>query len=222
MGDNQEVVQLLEPVDCIARSAFWWTHSFAEKSVGTSFVNHGEALMLARLACYLVSQGNSPSSITIIAAYGGQVREIQRLLADEQGRFEHQLPELSEPIEVCTIDEKQGGENDFVLVSLVRTGKLRGFLARRQGKQRRCVAQSRARKGLYFAADHRTFRQDPSWAFLLQKLEESGCLGEALPLMCARHPEVQNRCCRNDPAFAWHVFTVKDRCCKSESSFEAG
>ncbi|KAK3277366.1 hypothetical protein CYMTET_14615 [Cymbomonas tetramitiformis] len=183
LQDNAEVTARLQPPDCLQKAVFWWTHRHPQENLGSTYVNRMEARMAAALALYLLAQGISASQITVLAAYSGQVRELRRHLR-RRPDFEE-----DEEIAVRTIDEFQGNENDFVVVSLVRTGALRGFLAGAQGKQRRCVAQSRARRGLYFVADPRSFAPCPEWSFLVQSLAKRSALEDGLPLICPRHPD---------------------------------
>ena len=87
----------------------------------------------------------------------------------------------------------QGLENDVVIVSLVRsnaTNKL-GFLKDDGGKRRMCVAQSRARCGLYFIGNADCFSTAPHWKQLLDMLRERGQLGNGFPQRCVRHPGVR-------------------------------
>jgi len=181
LTDNVPVVEKLDPLDCIQRSVYWWTHTHEQQHEGTSFSNREEAGMVAQLVRFLLVQGVDAARVTVLASYIAQVRLLRQLLRD--------LPDfVGGEVVVQTIDKYQGSENDFVIVSLVRTGELRGFLGNASGKQRRCVAQSRARRGLYFVGDHRCFAESRQWAFLIDRLQKDDSLGTGLPLICPRHP----------------------------------
>ncbi|CAK8999471.1 NFX1-type zinc finger-containing protein 1 [Durusdinium trenchii] len=96
--------------------------------------------------------------------------------------------------EVSTIDRYQGAENEIVIVSLVRSNaeKKLGFLGTEDGRNRMCVAQSRARCGLYFIGNVECLRSANHWRELLDMLQERGCVGDQFPQRCPRHPHIQN------------------------------
>jgi len=89
-------------------------------------------------------------------------------------------------IKVHTIDMYQGDENDFVIVSLVRSNPRNaiGFL---KLLNRRCVAQSRARCGLYFVGDSVTLSCNADWVCLIEGMRKSDCLGTSICLKCPVH-----------------------------------
>eukprot|EP00931_Biecheleriopsis_adriatica_P091095 TRINITY_DN64996_c0_g1_i1.p1 TRINITY_DN64996_c0_g1~~TRINITY_DN64996_c0_g1_i1.p1 ORF type:complete len:651 (-),score=96.34 TRINITY_DN64996_c0_g1_i1:22-1782(-) len=94
-----------------------------------------------------------------------------------------------EMVEVHTIDRYQGDENDIVIISLVRSNaqnKL-GFLGTDDGRNRMCVAQSRARKGLYFIANKECLSSAPHWNTLIKLLNDRNCIGDSFPQRCPRH-----------------------------------
>uniref|UniRef100_A0A7M6DR67 Poly [ADP-ribose] polymerase n=2 Tax=Clytia hemisphaerica TaxID=252671 RepID=A0A7M6DR67_9CNID len=97
-------------------------------------------------------------------------------------------PDEPNVIKIHTVDMYQGDENDFVIVSLVRSNRERniGFLSERN---RRCVAQSRARCGVYFIGNSSMFKEHKTWRPLISKLESDGCLGDKIGLVCKDHPE---------------------------------
>ena len=80
----------------------------------------------------------------------------------------------------------QGDENDIVIVSLVRSnksGKI-GFLSQ---LNRRCVAQSRARCGMYFIGNSDTLTSNAHWRSLILNMNEQLCYGDEITLQCSRH-----------------------------------
>ena len=91
------------------------------------------------------------------------------------------------PQQVHTVDLFQGDENDFVIVSLVRSNPkgVSGFVG---VLNRRCVAQSRSRCGLYFIGNLRTIGRRETWTPLLDKLAAADCIGDQLPIHCPLHP----------------------------------
>ena len=138
LTSNRRVVQMNKIPTCMLKAVFFWDHNSAEEYSQTnmrSYTNAEEAHRAVRLARFLVAQGYDKATITILAAYQGQVFLIRNQLTFElQG------------MTVLTIDNYQGDENDIVIVSLVRCNKNNnvGFLSE---LNRRCVAQSRARRG---------------------------------------------------------------------------
>ena len=96
--------------------------------------------------------------------------------------------------EVSTIDRYQGAENQIVIVSLVRSNqeKKLGFLGTDDGRNRMCVAQSRAKRGLYFIGNVECLQSAVHWKQLLGMLDERGCVGDKFPQICPRHPDLQN------------------------------
>lgn len=98
--------------------------------------------------------------------------------------------DVKNTVSIHTVDLYQGDENDFVIISLVRSnesGKI-GFVG---DLNRRCVAQSRSRCGLYFIGNKTCLTTKPSsvWCGLLKKLEDKGCVGTRFPIQCPTHPQ---------------------------------
>ena len=98
--------------------------------------------------------------------------EVGRIYQKQPGKITVELePYHLQPDEmpvVSTIDRYQGAENQIVITSLVRSNaeKKLGFLGTDDGKNRMCVAQSRAKCGLYFVAG----LDDDFKAFLSEKI----------------------------------------------------
>lgn len=106
---------------------------------GNSKKNSHEAKFLAQLARYLILNGYKSEQITILAAYLGQMFEIQK---------EKRKIDLLQNVRISVLDNYQGEESDIILLSLVRNNEENkiGFLSI---ENRVCVALSRARNGLY-------------------------------------------------------------------------
>ncbi|ETN38526.1 uncharacterized protein HMPREF1541_06561 [Cyphellophora europaea CBS 101466] len=103
--------------------------------------NLGEAEYAVALFQYMRLLGYPAHKITILAAYAGQRALIRDVLAHRcKGNRLFGLPKA-----VSTIDRFQGEENDYVILSLVRTKSV-GYL---RDVRRVTVALSRARLGLY-------------------------------------------------------------------------
>nr|CAI5843199.1 unnamed protein product [Callosobruchus analis] len=94
--------------------------------------------------------GYPASKITILTTYNGQ----KHLIRDVINTRCANNPLIGKPHKVTTVDKYQGQQNDYILLSLVRTravGHLRDV-------RRLVVAMSRARLGLYIFARVALFR----------------------------------------------------------------
>src|SRR6218665_1418341 len=184
--------------NCVGSSMFFWNHSDPETS-GRSYTNEKEADRAIRLAIFLIHQGYKPEQITILSPYLGQVRLLRRKMKKEEeaqpdlfpkpqgASCDKDKPTENKSVRVLTVDMYQGDENDFVIVSLVRSnekGKL-GFVG---VLNRRCVAQSRSRCGLYFIGSKATLTKSQTWYYVLKNLAAGNHIDDALPLHCAQHP----------------------------------
>ncbi|PAA47594.1 hypothetical protein BOX15_Mlig026662g3 [Macrostomum lignano] len=198
LRDNLAVVSKHEQILCLEKSMYFWTHSCPEIS-DRSYTNDEEAQRAVQLACFLATVGGvEPAKITIIAMYRGQTALIRRYLKKRMmllgilppagpSAASAAGPEL--PISVHTVDLYQGDENDVIIVSLVRSnrGSRLGFL---KDLSRRCVAQSRARRGMYILGNADCLagcQEHQLWRRLIQSMTEVGCLGPRLALVCPRH-----------------------------------
>jgi hypothetical protein len=84
LKDNLAKVERHRPAEAICKSMQFWNHDETEQggqNYGTrGYANREEARRAVSLAKYLVATGITPSSITILAAYQGQVTKIRRML----------------------------------------------------------------------------------------------------------------------------------------------
>jgi intron-binding protein aquarius len=117
------------------------------------YQNLGEAEYAVALFQYMVLIGHRPETITILTTYNGQKALIMDILARRCGEG---TPLAGiRPGCVSTVDKYQGQQNDFILLSLVRTdhvGHIRDI-------RRLVVAVSRSRLGLYVFCRQRLFNQ---------------------------------------------------------------
>merc|ERR1712032_685843 len=90
---------------------------------------------------YLRLLGYPAAKITIISTYNGQ----KALLRDVVRQRCSWNPLFGEPAKITTVDKFQGQQNDYIIVSLVRTKNL-GHI---RDVRRLVVTMSRARLGLY-------------------------------------------------------------------------
>ena len=175
-----------EAVKGVSSSVFFIGHSSEEHRDEElkSMSNEHEASYLIALCNYLVLQGYSPSQITILTPYTGQVFLIRRLLRDR--------PALKD-IRLCPVDNYQGEENDIILLSVVRSYSGHdikpsiGFVG---DENRICVALSRAKMALYVVGNFKHLsRNSDLWSRVVQKANEMRVIGDSLRLTCQNHPE---------------------------------
>jgi len=105
------------------------------------FQNLGEAEYVVAVYMYMRLLGYPADKISILTTYNGQKFLIRDVLRHRCG--EHTVFGL--PSKVTTVDKFQGRQNDYILLSLVRTRNI-GHL---RDVRRLVVAMSRARLGLY-------------------------------------------------------------------------
>ncbi|XP_020850487.1 RNA helicase aquarius [Phascolarctos cinereus] len=108
------------------------------------YQNLGEAEYVVALFMYMCLLGYPADKISILTTYNGQKHLIRDIINQRCGSN----PLIGRPNKVTTVDRFQGQQNDYILLSLVRTravGHLRDV-------RRLVVAMSRARLGLYIFA----------------------------------------------------------------------
>ena len=155
-----------------------------------SHSNIHEAKFIGALCQYLLQQGYSPSEITVLTPYSGQLFHLKKFVPAKEG------------LRVCVVDNFQGEENEIILLSLVRSQeittdekrdlrKLIGFLAI---DNRICVSLSRAKKGFFCIGNFTLMRAaNDLWSQILDEIENMGCVGQYLPLACQNHPKTITR-----------------------------
>lgn len=129
------------------------------------YQNRGEAEFLVAVYRYMTLTGYMGDKITILTTYNGQKQLLRDLIEHECAKDEY----LPKPSKITTVDKFQGQQNDYILLSLVRTksvGHLRDI-------RRLVVAMSRARLGLYIFARVNLFRTSveiqPAMNLLLER-----------------------------------------------------
>jgi len=108
------------------------------------YQNLGEAEYCVALFMYMRLLGYPADSITILTTYNGQKHLIRDVINKRCGENSF----MGRPLKVTTVDRYQGQQNDYIILSLVRT-KTVGHL---RDVRRLIVAMSRARLGLYIFA----------------------------------------------------------------------
>ena len=144
-----------------------------------SHVNKHEAAYIVELCHYLLKQDYSPSEITILTMYSGQLLELRKRMKREH----------FEGVRVAAVDDFQGEENEIILLSLVRSNSDHkiGFLSI---ENRVCVSLSRAKKGLFVIGNLSMLqeKQEGVWPRIIRYLQKERCVGYGLPLYCPNHP----------------------------------
>ncbi|XP_020686665.1 RNA helicase aquarius [Dendrobium catenatum] len=141
------------------------------------YQNEGEAEYLVSVYMYMRLLGYPASKISILTTYNGQkllIRDVIRRRCNSCG--------IGPPSKVATVDKFQGQQNDFILLSLVRTR----FVGHLRDVRRLVVAMSRARLGLYVFCRRALFEQcyelQPTVQLLLQRPDHLALnLDEATP-----------------------------------------
>ncbi|OQR91986.1 intron-binding protein aquarius-like isoform X1 [Achlya hypogyna] len=123
-----------------ANAGFRYTQQFVDvaSATATDGVNRLEALWIVQLYQYMRHVGYSAADITVLATTTAQAALLRTMLAPHEATF-------GRPAAVLTVDESQGTQNQFVLLSLVETAHV-GTL---HDVRRAIVAVSRATLGLY-------------------------------------------------------------------------
>ena len=127
-----------------------------------------EAEYIIAVYMYMRIIGYPADKITILSTYNGQVALLQ-----DVARFRcSSIPGVGMPPKISTVDKYQGQQNDYILLSLVRT-KTVGHL---RDVRRLIVALSRARLGLYVFCRQALFRSVACLAPSLLSIVSSNCI----------------------------------------------
>ena len=149
------------------------------------YQNLAEAEYVVAVYMYMRLIGYDASRISILTTYNGQ----KSLIRDVCNARCANNPLIGLPHKIATVDKYQGQQNDFILLSLVRTynvGHLRDV-------RRLVVAMSRARLGLYVFARVSLFKNcfelQPAFNILMRRpLQLHLCPNEVVP--CKRMASV--------------------------------
>ncbi|KAG8363690.1 hypothetical protein BUALT_Bualt19G0048600 [Buddleja alternifolia] len=129
------------------------------------YQNEGEAEYIVSVYMYMRLLGYPANKISILTTYNGQ----KLLIRDVINRRCVPYDFIGPPHKVTTVDKFQGQQNDFILLSLVRTR----FVGHLRDVRRLVVAMSRARLGLYVFCRRSLFEQcyelQPTFQLLLQR-----------------------------------------------------
>ncbi|KAG5008532.1 hypothetical protein JHK85_027074 [Glycine max] len=129
------------------------------------YQNEGEAEYVVSVYIYMRLLGYPANKISILTTYNGQ----KLLIRDVVNRRCVPYDFIGPPSKVTTVDKFQGQQNDFILLSIVRTR----FVGHLRDVRRLVVAMSRARLGLYVFCRRSLFEQcyelQPTFQLLLER-----------------------------------------------------
>ena len=158
------------------------------------YQNLGEAEYVVALFQYMVLIGYPPEKISILTTYNGQRELIQDIVSQRCGR-DTPLAGVR-PKAISTVDQYQGQQNDYILLSLVRT-KTVGHL---RDVRRLVVALSRARLGLYVFCREGVFGRCHELKNAMWQFEENGkgnklslIMGETFPSERKTADEIEDK-----------------------------
>ncbi|OXV09032.1 hypothetical protein Egran_03204 [Elaphomyces granulatus] len=149
-----------EPEFKLANAGFRYDYQFidvpdyqgvGEREPSPHFIqNLGEAEYAVAIYQYMRLLGYQASKISILTTYAGQ----KALIRDVLNHRCSENPLFGMPRIVTTVDQYQGEQNDYIILSLVRTRTV-GYL---RDVRRLTVALSRARLGLYILGRREVFQ----------------------------------------------------------------
>ena len=184
---NHESVEKYPDIRGISKNLFFFRHTEPESENPNllSYQNEFEAKYIAGLCAHLLILGYSPSQITILTPYVGQLLMLRNKMPKSE----------FEGVRVTAIDNFQGEENDIILFSMVRStnpNSSRTTIGFVKEDNRVCVSLSRAKHGFYAIGNFELIRhQSQLWESIISDVESRGCYGDALPLYCCNHPETK-------------------------------
>ena len=111
-----------------------------EINSNNSYYNLAEAEYSIGIFMYMCLVGYKPENISILCTYKGQ-KELIKEIYSKKCTWNKLFTGIKK---ICTVDKYQGQQNDYIILSLVRTKKI-GYL---RDIRRFIVSLSRARKGL--------------------------------------------------------------------------
>ncbi len=114
------------------------------------YQNLAEAEYVVATYMFMVLMGYDPNKITILTTYNGQ----KALIKDIVKKRCSWSPLFRSPFKITTVDKYQGQQNDYILLSLVRTN----YFGHLRDIRRLIVSMSRARLGLYVFGRYNIFK----------------------------------------------------------------
>ncbi|KAH6770322.1 hypothetical protein C2S52_015125 [Perilla frutescens var. hirtella] len=165
---------------CILQGGMFGPYSFINvldgqeelDDVGHSLRNMVEVGVIVKLVQKLFKAWNGSEeklSIGLISPYAAQVAAIRNMLQSKYGSLERFT------VKVNSIDGFQGGEEDIIIISTVRSNK-RGAIGFLSNRQRTNVALTRARHSLWIFGSERTLNGSGSvWEALVSDAKDRQC-----------------------------------------------
>jgi len=167
----------------------------------------GDIVVLCAYLGQLARVRDALASQVVVVIDERDQRELDDREGDETGdetatAFEH--VKVTRRVRLRTVDNFQGEEAKIVILSLVRnsggaeedeavyghSSAHRANIGFLKSKNRINVALSRAREGLYILGNATDLKSKSSmWQNVISELEQRGCVGDAFPVRCHRHPE---------------------------------
>ena len=113
--DNHKSVLKYESIGGVTTNLHFFNHKYPETSSADtkSYSNVEEAKLVVGMCDYFLKQSYSPSQITVLTTYTGQLLKLKSLMP--RHKFEG--------VGVTVVDNFQGEENDIIILSLVRSNK---------------------------------------------------------------------------------------------------
>ncbi|KAL4453718.1 hypothetical protein ABPG74_009614 [Tetrahymena malaccensis] len=191
LQDHQQVAQYSN-VRGMQKNFLFLNHSTQERQMKNrvSMSNDKEAELVVSLVKYILDQNQfNKQQITVLSMYNGQCRLLRQKLS---------LKLLSE-VEVSTVDNYQGEENQIIILSLVRSNEELdiGFL---KNSNRINVAFSRAKVGFYVFGNFDMFKKQPIdfWKGVTQYCEQNSFVSDKIQSKCSQHNAAINISLEND------------------------
>ncbi|KAL4497975.1 hypothetical protein ABPG72_014832 [Tetrahymena utriculariae] len=180
LQDHFSVAQY-QNVKGIQKNFLFLSHSTLEKQMKNrvSMSNEKEAQLVVNLVKYILDQKQfQKKQITVLSMYQGQCRLLKQQLS---------LKLLSD-VQVSTVDNYQGEENDIIILSLVRSNQENeiGFL---KNSNRINVGFSRAKVGFYVLGNFDMFKNQAIdfWQDVTQYCEKNSFLEKKIISKCSQH-----------------------------------
>ncbi|KAF5742437.1 intron-binding protein aquarius [Tripterygium wilfordii] len=147
------------------------------------YQNEGEAEYVVSVYIYMRLLGYPASKISILTTYNGQKLLIRDVVRRRCVAYDF----IGPPNKISTVDKFQGQQNDFILLSLVRTR----FVGHLRDVRRLVVAMSHARLGLYVFCRRSLFEQcyekQPTFQLLLKRPDHLALNLSEVTLYTERH-----------------------------------
>ena len=150
---------------------FWCVQGSEDPgSSGRSFLNRMEATCVEKVVERFINCGIPGDRIGVITPYDSQRTLLRQVLSRHMEKAEE-----VKKVEIASVDEFQGRENDYIIFSCVRSNSdgVLGFL---NDMRRLNVAITRAKYGIVIIGNPNTLRSHPIWVELMNHFQMNKCL----------------------------------------------